>query len=80
MPTGGRIILTAGGDLWGAEDRATRVTSKDRTREAALENLVEAIDGFHGLGVSPSAEELHDADIDHKHDAPEFLDDSEIFD
>ncbi|MDZ7701652.1 MAG: type II toxin-antitoxin system HicB family antitoxin [Halobacteriales archaeon] len=58
MSTGARIILTEEDDWWVAEDEETGVTSQGRTREAALANLDEALDGFHGAGEAPTDEEL----------------------
>lgn len=63
MNPGARIILTEEDDWWIAEDEETGVASQGRTREAALANLDEAIDGFHGAGEPPTDEELREAGI-----------------
>jgi len=79
MSTGARIILTEEDDWWVAEDEETGVTSQGRTREAALVNLDEALDGFHGAGEAPTDEELRAAGIDPEQNVSGDLDDSEIF-
>jgi predicted RNase H-like HicB family nuclease len=79
MSTGARIILTEEDDWWVAEDEETGVTSQGRTREAALANLDEALDGFHGAGEAPTDEELREAGIDPERNVSGDLADSEIF-
>ena len=79
MSTGARIILSEEDDWWVAEDEETGVTSQGRTREAALENLDEALDGFHGAGEAPTDEALREAGIDPGRNVSGDLDDSEIF-
>lgn len=51
-------------DLWIARDEDTGVTSQGPTRQAALENLDEAVAGYHGAGESPTDEELRELGID----------------
>lgn len=58
MSTGARIIHTEEDNWWVAKDEETGVTSQGRTREAALKNLDEALDGYHGIGEAPIDEEL----------------------
>lgn len=79
MSTGARIILTDEGDWWVAKDGETGVTSQGRTKEAALENLDEALDGFDGDGEAPTDEQLRKAGIDPERNVMGDLDDSDIF-
>lgn len=79
MSTGARIILTEESDWWVAKDGETGVTSQGRTKEAALENLDEALDGFHGDGEVPTDEQLRKAGIDPERNVSGDLDDSDIF-
>ena len=79
MSTGARIILTEEDDWWVAEDEETGVTSQGRTREAALANLDEALDGFHGAGEAPTDEQLREAGIDPEQNVSGDIDVSEIF-
>jgi len=61
------ISLTLGdsGDLWVARDEETGVASQGETREAALDNLDEAVALYHGeTGREPTDEELRDVGID----------------
>jgi len=58
------ITLTEDGDWWIARDTATGVVSQGRTREAALENLDEALAGYHSDGREFGDEELREAGID----------------
>lgn len=73
------ITLTDDGDWWVARDTETGVTSQGRTREAALENLDEALAGFHGDGTEPTPEELRALGIDPEHDESGAIDDSDVF-
>ena len=59
-----RITLTKGDEWWVATDVETGVTSQGQTREAALENLDEALDGYHGEGEPPSEAVLRRLGID----------------
>lgn len=79
MPPGSRIILDENGEWWVTKDQATGVTSQGRTREAALENLDEALEGYHGADEKPGDEELREAGIDPKANVSGDLTDSEIF-
>lgn len=51
-------------DVWIAEDVATGVTSQGPTREAALDNLDEAVAGFEGTGEPPTTDDLAALGID----------------
>jgi predicted RNase H-like HicB family nuclease len=75
------ISLSLGetGDLWVARDEDTGVTSQGQTREAALENLDEAVAGYHGAGESPSDQELREMGIDPERNASGSLDESNVF-
>lgn len=79
MSTGARIILTEEDDWWVAKDEETGVVSQGRTRETALENLDEALDGFHGAGEAPDDEQLQEAGIDSERNVSGNLHDSELF-
>lgn len=62
-----RITLTEEDDWWVAKDESAGehgVASQGRTREQALENLDEAIDGIEGEGRPPTDEELREIGID----------------
>lgn len=58
------ITLTEDESWWIAKDTETGVTSQGETRTEALENLDEALAGYHGDGREPTDEELRDAGID----------------
>ena len=81
MSTGGdpTITLTDEGEWWVARDTETGVTSQGRTRHEALENLDEALEGYHGEGEPPTDEELRELGIDPAENESGSLDDSEIF-
>ncbi|WP_136688675.1 type II toxin-antitoxin system HicB family antitoxin [Halorhabdus amylolytica] len=51
-------------DVWIAEEVSTGVTSQGSTREAALENLDEALAGIDGEGTPPSQDDLEELGID----------------
>ncbi|MGB9985775.1 type II toxin-antitoxin system HicB family antitoxin [Salarchaeum japonicum] len=53
-------------EMWVARDEDTGVASQGDTREAALENLDEAVAGYHGAGRSPTEQELRELGIDPK--------------
>ncbi|WP_049979608.1 type II toxin-antitoxin system HicB family antitoxin [Halolamina rubra] len=61
-----QITLTLAEDeeWWVARDEETGVSSQGRTREAALDNLDEAVAGYHGEGREPADEELLELGID----------------
>jgi len=58
------LSLGESGDLWVARDEETGVASQGSTREEALENLDEAVAGYHGEGTSPTNAELRDLGVD----------------
>lgn len=76
---GPTITLTDRGDWWVAEDTETGVTSQGRTREAALDNLDEALEGYEGAGEPPSDEELQEFGIDPPNNESGAIEDSEQF-
>jgi len=75
------ITLSLGedGELWVATDEDTGVTSQGPTRHAALENLDEAVAGYHGAGTEPTDDELRELGIDPDNNTSESAADSEIF-
>jgi len=46
------LSLSEDGEVWVAKDEDTGVASQGETREQALENLDEAVAGFHGAAES----------------------------
>jgi predicted RNase H-like HicB family nuclease len=78
-PTGTTITLTREDDWWVARDEDTGVASQGKSRQEALENLDEALQGYHGEGDTPSDEDLREMGIDPKRNTSGSLDDSEIF-
>jgi len=78
-PTGTTITLTREEDWWVAKDEETGVVSQGKSRQEALENLDEAVQGYRGEGEPPSDEDLRELGIDPDHNTPGSLDDSEIF-
>ncbi|MFC7143054.1 type II toxin-antitoxin system HicB family antitoxin [Halosimplex aquaticum] len=59
------LSLGESGDLWVARDEETGVASQGETREAALDNLDEAVALHHGeIGREPTDEELREVGID----------------
>jgi predicted RNase H-like HicB family nuclease len=79
-PTGTTITLTREDKWWVAKDEETGVASQGKTRQEALENLDEALQGYHGEGKPPSDEDLREMGITPEQNTSESLDDSEIFD
>lgn len=79
VPNGTTITLTREGEWWLAKDERTGVASQGRSRHAALENLDEAVEGYHGAGDPPSDDDLRELGIDPARNTSESLDDSEIF-
>lgn len=73
------ITLTESDDWWIARDTETGVTSQGKTRQAALENLDEALAGYHGEGEEPTDEDLREMGIDPANDSSESLEDSNVF-
>jgi len=78
-PTGTTITLTRETNWWVATDEETGVASQGKSRQEALENLDEALQGYHGEGEPPSDEDLREMGIDPEHNTSGSLDDSEIF-
>jgi predicted RNase H-like HicB family nuclease len=81
MPTGvdPAITLTRDDGWWIAKDTETGVTSQGKTRTKALENLDDALAGYHGAGEEPSNDELRDMGIDPEHNQSGSRDDSSVF-
>ena len=78
--SGRTITLTQADDgWWVARDEATGVASQGETRQDALDNLDEALEGFHGDGHPPSEEELREVGIDPEQNTSGSIDDSDIF-
>lgn len=73
------ITLNDDGEWWVASDEETGVTSQGKTRQKALENLDEALEGYYGEGESPSNSELRDMGIDPEQNSSGSVEDSEIF-
>ncbi|MFB6072143.1 MAG: type II toxin-antitoxin system HicB family antitoxin [Halobacterium sp.] len=73
------ITLTDEGDWWVARDTETGVASQGRSRQEALENLDEALAGYHGEGEEPSDAELRDAGIDPENNESSRVDDTDVF-
>lgn len=73
------ITLTDTGEWWVAEDTETGVTSQGRTREEALDNLDEALEGYEGMGEAPSEDRLRSIGIDPSNNESESLEDSDQF-
>jgi len=64
-PNDGEIRLWIEGDWWIANDLDTGVTTQGETREAALENLDDAVALYNGeRGHEPTDEELREMGID----------------
>ena len=78
-PTGTTITLIREEDWWVAKDEDTGVTSQGKSRQKALENLDEALQGYHGEGEPPSDEDLHEIGIDPEQNTSGSIDDSDIF-
>jgi predicted RNase H-like HicB family nuclease len=73
------ITLTDEGDWWIARDTETGVSSQGRTREAALENLDEALRGYRGAGEEPTEDDLRELGIDPENNESGSLDESGVF-
>jgi predicted RNase H-like HicB family nuclease len=74
-----QIRLTKDDGWWIAEDTETGVVSQGESREEALTNLDEAVDGYHGAGDEMSDEALRDAGVDPSNNESGSLDSSGIF-
>ena len=59
-----RLKNREGSDLWTAVDVETGVASQGRSRQEALENLDEAVEGYHGAGRAPTEKEFRELGID----------------
>lgn len=73
------LTLAEDEEWWVARDEETGVTSQGRTREAALDNLDEAVAGYYGDGREPTDEELRELGIDPANNESGSVEDSEIF-
>ena len=80
LPTGTTITLTREDEWWVAKDEETGVVSQGKSRQKALENLDEALQGYHEEGEPPSEDELRELGIDPERNTSGSLDDSTIFD
>jgi predicted RNase H-like HicB family nuclease len=79
LPVNISLSVGESGDVWVARDEDTGVTSQGQTRETALENLDEAVAGYHGAGESPSDEELREVGIEPEQNTSGSLDESDMF-
>ena len=77
--TGTTITLTREEKWWVAKDEQTGVVSQGKTRQAALENLDEALEGNHGDGEQPTEDDLRELGIDPEHNTSGSLADSDVF-
>jgi len=66
MSSGREIRLTEDpeSEYWVAKDIETGVASQGKTRVQALDNLDEAVEGYHGAGRKPTEAELAEVGID----------------
>jgi predicted RNase H-like HicB family nuclease len=80
LPAGTVITLRREGERWVAKDEKTGVVSQGKRRQEALENLDEALQGYHGAGEPPSEDELRELGIDSEQNTSGALDDSTVFD
>lgn len=80
-PTKVRIILIhePESDWWDVKDDVTGVATQGKSRQEALNNLDEALAGYHGDGEPPTEAELREVGIDPAHNTSGSLDDSEMF-
>jgi predicted RNase H-like HicB family nuclease len=78
-PPGTTITLTREPEWWVAKDEETGVVSQGKTRQEALENLDEALEGYHGDGEPPTDEELRELGIEPEQNTSGSLEDSAIF-
>ena len=78
-PTGTTITLTREDEWWVARDEDTGVASQGKSRPEALDNLDEALQGYHGEGKLQSEEGLREMGINPERNTSGSLDDSEIF-
>jgi predicted RNase H-like HicB family nuclease len=80
LPTGTILTLTREDEWWVAKEEETGIVSQGKCRQEALENLDEALQGYHGAGEPPSEDELRELGIDPEQNTFGALDDSTIFD
>jgi predicted RNase H-like HicB family nuclease len=80
LPTGTILTLTREDEWWVAKEEETGIVSQGKCRQEALENLDEALQGYHGAGKPPSEDELRKVGIDSEQNTSGALDDSTIFD
>ncbi|GAB3329998.1 type II toxin-antitoxin system HicB family antitoxin [Haloplanus salinarum] len=80
LPAGAVITLRREGERWVAKEEKTGVVSQGTRRQEALENLDEALQGYHGAGEPPSEDELRELGIDFEQNTSGALDDSATFD
>ncbi|WP_092636112.1 type II toxin-antitoxin system HicB family antitoxin [Haloplanus vescus] len=80
LPTGTTITLTREDEWWVAKEEETGVVSQGKSRQGALNNLDEALQGYHGEGEPTSEDELRELGIDPEQNTFGLLNDSEIFD
>lgn len=73
------LSLGENGDLWIARDEDTGVTSQGPTRQSALENLDEAVAGYHGAGDEPTNAALRELGVDPEQNTSGSVDDSDVF-
>lgn len=78
-PTTSKITLVREDDWWVARDEETGVVSQGRSRQEALENLDEALEGYHGEGNPPTEADLRELGIDPARNISDVLEDSDIF-
>lgn len=74
-----RLSQEEGDDWWVAVDEETGVTSQGPSREAALKNLDEALEGYHGAGDAPTDDELREMGIDPEENQSEPLESTPVF-
>lgn len=79
VPVNISLSLGESGDVWVARDEDTGVTSQGPTRQSALENIDEAVAGYHGAGDSPSDDDLRELGIDPAHNGSGSNDESTLF-
>ncbi|MFB6283339.1 MAG: type II toxin-antitoxin system HicB family antitoxin [Halobacteria archaeon] len=73
------ITLRKESKWWVAVDSDTGVSSQGKTKIEALENLEEAIEGYHGEGQQPTDNELEEIGIKPEENEFGSLDNSEVF-
>lgn len=80
-PTKMTIILThePGSEWWGVKDKSTGVATQGKSRQEALENLDEALAGYHGAGEPPTDAQLREHEIDPENNTSGSLEESDIF-